>query len=74
MCADVAVIAEYAQASLILIYYWIRALVRLLFVSPVRKSVAKETILVTGAGQKERNTLGNIVTSHSCDVVRSCLV
>ncbi|CAF4351445.1 unnamed protein product [Rotaria socialis] len=41
---------EYTQAFFILIYYWIKALGRVLFVHDVEKNVENETILVTGAG------------------------
>lgn len=44
------VFLEYAQALLILIFYWLRALV-FLFIKPERKSVRNEIILITGAGE-----------------------
>ncbi len=50
MLSGVVVFFEYAQAFLILIYYWIKALGRLLLVPKVRKNVENEIILITGAG------------------------
>jgi len=48
--SGVVVVLEYAQALLLLVYYWIKALGRLLFVQNIRKNVENEIILVTGAG------------------------
>jgi hypothetical protein len=50
MLSGVVVLFEYAQAFLILIYYWIKALGRLLVVQNLRKNVENEIILITGAG------------------------
>jgi len=50
MLSGVVVFFEYAQAFLILIYYWIKALGRLLLVPKIRKNVENEIILITGAG------------------------
>ncbi|CAF2908571.1 unnamed protein product [Rotaria sp. Silwood2] len=50
MWSGVVVTLEYAQAFLILIYYWIKALLRTLFVQNLRKNIRNEIILVTGAG------------------------
>jgi hypothetical protein len=48
--SGVVVVLEYAQALLMLVYYWIKALGRLLLVQNLRKNVGNEIILVTGAG------------------------
>jgi len=48
--SGIVVVFEYAQAFLLLVYYWIKALGRLLFVQNTRKNVENEIILVTGAG------------------------
>jgi hypothetical protein len=48
--SGVFVVLEYAQALLLLIYYWIKSLGRILFVQNIRKNVENEIILVTGAG------------------------
>jgi hypothetical protein len=48
--SGVVVVLEYAQALLMLVYYWIKALGRLLLVQNSRKNVGNEIILVTGAG------------------------
>jgi hypothetical protein len=48
--SGVVVILEYAQALLLLVYYWIKALGRLLIVQNIQKNVENEIILVTGAG------------------------
>jgi hypothetical protein len=50
MLSGVVVFFEYAQAFLILIYYWIKSLGRLLLVPKIRKNVENEIILITGAG------------------------
>lgn len=50
MWSCVAVTFEYAQAVFLLIYYWLKALLRLVFVKPGLKDVRNEIILVTGAG------------------------
>jgi hypothetical protein len=50
MLSGVVVFFEYAQAFLILVYYWIKALGRLLLVPKIRKNVENEIILITGAG------------------------
>ncbi|CAF0837210.1 unnamed protein product [Rotaria sp. Silwood1] len=50
MRSAIVVTLEYAQAFLFLVYYWIKALLRTLFVQNVPKSVRGEIILVTGAG------------------------
>jgi hypothetical protein len=46
----VSVVFEYAQAFLLLIYYWIKALGRILLVQNLRKNVENDIILITGAG------------------------
>lgn len=51
MRTGVLVFFEYAQAFLLLIYYWIKSLARLLLVQPVRKNISKDIVLVTGAGE-----------------------
>ena len=51
MRTGVLVCFEYAQAFLLLIYYWLKSLARLLLVKPVRKNITKEIVLVTGAGE-----------------------
>ena len=48
--SGIVVTLEYAQAFLYLIYYWLKALGRILFVSKLNKNVSKEIILITGAG------------------------
>lgn len=50
MWSAVVVTFEYAQALFILIYYWFKALGRVLFIHTPLKNVANEIILVTGAG------------------------
>ena len=50
MLSGVAVVLEYAQAFLMLFYYWIKALGRILLVQNVVKNVENDIILVTGAG------------------------
>ena len=44
------VVFEYVQALLMLVYYWIKALGRILFVQKIKKNVENEIILITGAG------------------------
>ena len=58
MRAEFLLFFEYAQALLLLIYYWIKSLARLLFVTPVRKNISREIILVTGAGECRRDWRG----------------
>jgi len=53
--SGVVVVLEYAQALLMLVYYWIKALGRLLLVQNILKNVANEIILVTGAGLLNKN-------------------
>ena len=48
--SGLVVVLEYAQAFLLLIYYWIKSLGRLLLVQSISKNVENEIILVTGAG------------------------
>ncbi|CAF0968960.1 unnamed protein product [Rotaria sordida] len=50
MWTGVIVTWEYIQAFFMLIYYWIKALLCILFVQNLRKSVRNEIILITGAG------------------------
>ncbi|CAF4319548.1 unnamed protein product, partial [Adineta steineri] len=50
MSSVVAVVFEYIQAFLILIYYWIKALGSTLFVQKIVKNVENDIILITGAG------------------------
>ena len=50
MWPGIVIILEYAQAFLLLIYYWVKALGRLLLVQSLRKNVQNEIILITGAG------------------------
>jgi hypothetical protein len=52
--SGVSVVFEYAQALLMLIYYWIKALGRILLVQNLRKSVENDVILITGAGLLEK--------------------
>jgi len=53
--SSVVVVLEYAQALLMLVYYWIKALGRLLLVQNILKNVENEIILVTGAGLLNKN-------------------
>lgn len=55
--SGVTVVLEYTQAFLLLIYYWIKALGRLLLVQKIRKNVENEIILITGAGLLNKNIL-----------------
>jgi hypothetical protein len=48
--SSVVVVLEYVQAFLLLIYYWIKSLGRILLVQNIQKNVDNEIILVTGAG------------------------
>ena len=50
MGSNVGVFFEIVQAFFLIIYYWIKALGRVLLVQSLRKSVHNEIILVTGAG------------------------
>lgn len=61
MASGFTVTLEYAQAFLMLIYYWFKALGRLLLVQKTVKSVENDIILVTGAG-----TVGSIRTFSAC--------
>lgn len=49
--SGIRVTLEYAQAFLLLIYYWLKTLARTLFVGKLNKDVSKEIILITGAGE-----------------------
>jgi hypothetical protein len=48
--SGVVVVLEYAQAFLLLIYYWIKSLGRILLVQNISKNVENEIVLVTGGG------------------------
>ena len=49
----ISVTLEYAQAFLLLIYYWLKALILLLVLPKINKNVSNEIILITGAGWKK---------------------
>lgn len=46
----IGVTLEYAQALFLLIYYWLKTLVKLLVLPKLNKNVSNEIILITGAG------------------------
>lgn len=50
MANNLFVVLEYAQAFMVLIYYWFRTLFVTLFVRTAPKSVENEIVLITGAG------------------------
>ena len=47
----ITVVFEYTQAVLLLVYYWIKSLGRILLVQKIVKNVENDIILVTGAGK-----------------------